>query len=64
MSIKAVLLFLLVIVAMAIAAGPAMRRTMARVLGFRLPTLPPGSAQSLAWRLGRAKARRDARRDR
>jgi|GEM_PF-5178138 len=64
MSIKAVILFLLVIVALGIVSGPAMRRLVAGVLGFRLPTLRPDAGQRLALRLGRAAGRRAARRGR
>lgn len=66
MSIKAPILFLLVICALALLAGPGFRRTLARALGLvrRPPRLRAGPNDNNAFRLGRIVGRMTARRDR
>lgn len=66
MSIKAPILFLLVICALALLAGPGFRRTLARALGLvrRPPRLRTGPDDNNAFRLGRIVGRMTARRDR
>lgn len=63
MSLKGPVLFLLVICALALLAGPAFRRTMARALGLvrRPPRLRAGPDDNNAFRLGRIVGRLAAR---
>lgn len=66
MSVKAPILFLLVVCALALLAGPGFRRTMARALGLvrRPPRLRQGPDDSNFFRLGRMIGRLSARRGR
>lgn len=66
MSIEAPILFLLVICALALLAGPGFRRTLARALGLvrRPPRLRQGPDDNNAFRLGRMAGRMARRRGR
>lgn len=59
MSIKAVIVFLLLMCALAIIVGPGFRRIVARVLGLPVRPLPPRLPRHLDRQHGKQTRRRD-----
>ncbi|AXC48781.1 hypothetical protein DRW48_02920 [Paracoccus suum] len=62
MSIKAVILFLLLICALGIIAGPGFRRIVARLLGLPVRPLPPRLPRHLDVRANRPPTKPPGRR--